>query len=478
MPASAPCPVNRATWRGLFLGTPQTRASLFLMLGAVALTVFFQEYRDWDLVAAVPDSDSYIQGNTAASWRPPVYPLFIRCLADPDALLAERRQMPLNGTVDGAAFPLALRVVRGQKVVLAASLLFFVWGLGRFLPLPFGLVSGVLAATMLSPERGTILSEAFAQAATFCTAASFLAFMTGPRARWLVCASLMAAVGFLIRPACIYLYALPGVMVAWYAYAFRKKALALIMACAALSLLLALAPALLRYAQRGVFLVEPHQAASPMTFALYFAEAADIPFLPDEQSRTFLSTALEKRQSLLAELPPPQTPSDMSTIFDRMLYDIVFPLSSTLGYDVYTEKRLFKEIYPVVFERHFREIVRYRICAFHDALVMSTRQNQVISPLSGRIIDLPRGVCAYTFLLAIVVLCCLERSRYALIPLGLELMHLVHILVTVVYNVPTLRYIALTNVFSLAAFLISLFMIGKILATRLPSVCRAAKSGS
>lgn len=421
---------------------PQWYRFLYLLALAgayIVLTIivvykcWFGGLSGWSVFYLSRDSGSYMAGYSPTSSRPPLYPLFIDLATAGTSFKHSTEGYVGHKAVTDVNDPL-MRVTRAQKIVLLGTSLVACFAL-------MGLTNPPLAATFFlwlydhnffSQLTSYVLAETLNQSLVFLLIAVFLVFIW-KRWRWLIpCAGLLCAALFLTRPASLYGGVFWVVMLVmallwnWRAY-WLPALISIVLAGGLVSL-----PIIYSYLKTGNLMPTPTYALQLWAFAIEFAKPEDIAYMPDEVSRQLLTKVLVVK-SVVNETVKEQYDDEIIQAWVSLarnkyrspIYGVVNEVLPN-GTD-YERDSLRLKVSTILLKRHRAEYLQFGWNSFMVATNIQTR------------LKWPFGF--WIIAAAILVLVFIFRNWVGLSAVTLTLVHLTHMVIVSLYDLPVIRYV-------------------------------------
>ena len=341
-----------------------------------------------------------------------------------------------------------MRVAQAQKVVLLAASLAACAALMALMSsaLPVLFFLWLFEYGFFSQEINHIMTEPIAQAWLFFILASFFAFLWK---RWkflLPLGGLFCAALYLTRPAGVYGGVLLAAMILWAALSDWRGYRLICLASILLAGLLVTLPIFYSYIITGTLTPSPMYAIARIAFALRVATPEDLNLMPDQDSREFLTEALEmkKVEESKIKVKYPQEAEQNFVMIVKNTYSIapvaareVLPGGSKADMD----KLLLKVSNPLL-NKHRWEYYRVGWSSFWYA---TTRMSldRIKSPIGFWVVIL---IC--------LVLAILLRGWVGFSSVTLIITHLAHLAVVSLFDIPIQRYIWATEFLILLALFI------------------------
>ncbi|MBI5816155.1 MAG: hypothetical protein HZB29_11175 [Nitrospinae bacterium] len=399
-----------------------------LLMASLAVLMAWNLRGAWGAVDRQVDSSSYINAQPARTY---LYPAFIHAFT--------------GGNIAGGAEKergALVNVARGQKLVAAAAFLFFIVCLTLYAPpaltAPLGLY--LWLGGYVTP-LSSILTEPLAQAWIFLLAGVFALFARYGVAPLIPLAGLLCGIGYLIRPAEIFMIVLPAVMIFML---WRRKGIKGTWSSASIAIALFAAAVLSQiictFTTYGVLTPSPMYNQQRMAFALQVAEPSDIGLMPDELSGLFFKRSLERKHVEDKSFRGSRDPKKVAAFeyLDTNVYQVAYPVAREIlkGHGLEPGAANFNELFGKVsgpiLARHWDKRGAIFIESLNWALYEETFNLARKGALNWFI-----GL----FMIALILAC----REHAAISLGLMLAHAANIIVICMYNFPMPRYYELTE---------------------------------
>lgn len=319
-------------------------------------------------------------------------------------------------------------------------------------------VDAVFQASYLSEEQHYLLSEPLAMAGQLLFAACAVAYLWRRSGVTLILAGLTAGLCYLTRSAAAFvLVAFGGLLVLAFAVD-RRRAIAPASAAMALALLAVFAAPIASMLRGG----PTEQTASlfnwgPVAFALEIARPEDAQWMPDDQSREFLVAALRLRdsESSMRRSAPPYRSLNLG----ENLYLAAMPAAAeALDLPRLTSGSMSVHGAAVntLFGKMAWPILRHRADEYAGMVGESFAVATGLHPTvrATRLFSSPWHWAALGSLLVLTVAGRARDTKIALAGALLIGMHLLHLCIVVLFDVPLPRYVHATEIFVVLALVL------------------------
>jgi len=418
-------------------------------------------YSVWDVFCVAPDSSSYYFGYEPGSTRGPGYPLFIRLVAgDWNKLqdFQEKNPHALGRWNEDVSDPL-MKVSRAQIVLLLTAGLLLAFVIMRVLRTPLAVLFFLFFYDFhlfIFYELNAILTESLTQAWLLLTVACFLLFLWREWKWLLPVAALLVGASYVTRQASAYLAGVLGAMILWAFVRDFRKYWKVSVISVMLFAFVAATPSLYALWMTGKTGQEELTYQYRVVFALRLANENDIQNMPDEESRQWLTTALQRRNTKDKE-------NDIMCKYEpycTWVYRIQSPYAVLLDLELENHNNVpfYVQISNILLKRHWKDYIKLGLDGWSKTIFHPDMDRlQVFERyFTGYSIN-----SLYVYLIGFVLMV-LVRGKVWYASFVLILAHWAHILLTCLFSAPLARMVwASDGLVFIALFILALEAVRK-----------------